>query len=73
MKAVERIFKGNIKTPTVFIKISFVSAKLPEYITAGYQQFSVKLFIATPWQCNNIDILLIIIIIISIKNVIFYY
>ena len=51
VEAVERIFKGRNKTPTVFIKISFVSAELPEYIIVGYQRFSVKLFIATPWQC----------------------
>ena len=53
VEAVECILKGKNKTSTVFIKISVVYAKLPESIIVGYQQFSVKLFIATPWQCYN--------------------
>ena len=48
---VERILKGKDKTPTMYIKVSFSTEELPQYIKIGYQRFNVKLYVGTPWQC----------------------
>ena len=50
---VERIFKnkGKEKIPTLCIKLTFDTDKLPDYIYLGYQRFKVSIFIDKPWQC----------------------
>ena len=48
---VERITKGKSKTETLFLKLTFLSKEMPNFIYLGYQRFPVKTYISTPWQC----------------------
>ena len=50
---VRRLKKGVKKTPTLSILIEFDSSKLPEYVNLGFQRFSVRTYVPSPWQCYN--------------------
>lgn len=49
----KRLLKGNQKTPTLSIMITFKTPTLPENVAIGHQLFAVRAYIPNPWQCFN--------------------